>query len=57
MNLKFTWIESLFQMNEKGILLKKLNDLEAYFIYSDEGGALQTYYTKGFETILIEEIE
>jgi len=38
-------------------ILKNLKNLQAYFIYSDQSGALQTYYTRGFEKILIEEME
>lgn len=36
-------------------LLKSVKGLEAYFIYSDNRGELQTYHTLGFEKILVEE--
>lgn len=38
-------------------LLKSTNGLEAYFISSGKGGELQTYYTSGFQKILVEEME
>lgn len=31
-----------------------INDLEAYFIYSDESGRLKTFFTEGFREILVE---
>lgn len=38
-------------------LLKNLKNLQAYFIYSDQNGVLQTYYSMGFEKILVEEMD
>jgi len=38
-------------------LLHKIKGLEAYFIYSDQNKELQTYYTNGFQQILVEEID
>lgn len=38
-------------------LLKSQNSLEAYFIYSGQNSELQTYYTKGFQNVLVEEME
>jgi thiamine biosynthesis lipoprotein len=38
-------------------LLHKIKGLEAYFIYSGQNGELQTYYTNGFQQILVEEID
>ncbi len=35
-------------------MLKRIKDLEAYFIYSDENGKLNTYFTKGFIDIIEE---
>ena len=42
--------------NSKG-LLNRIQGLEAYFIYSGQSGELQTYYTNGFQKILVEEID
>jgi len=38
-------------------LLHKTKVLEAYFIYSGHNGELQTYYTNGFQKILVDEID
>jgi thiamine biosynthesis lipoprotein len=38
-------------------LLKTFNNLEAYFIYSGKDGELQTYYTPGFQKVLVEEMD
>ncbi len=38
-------------------LLNKMKGLEAYFIYSGRNGELLTYYTKGLQQILVEEID
>lgn len=37
---------------EKAIELCKTNDIEAYFIYADTNGVLQTFETKGFKQYL-----
>lgn len=39
------------------LLLEKMKELEAYFIYSDKKGKLKTFYTKDFEKVLVEEME
>jgi len=48
------WATALLVMGlEKGKeLLSKRNDLEAYFIYSGDDGALETYITPGMEDLL-----
>lgn len=38
-------------------LLNNVNGLEAYFIYSGKNGELMTFYTSGFQKILVEEME
>jgi len=38
-------------------LINSIPEMEAYFIYSDENGDLKTYFTKGFEKIIDEELE
>ncbi len=38
-------------------LLHKIKGLEAYFIYSGQNEELQTYYTNGFQQILVEDID
>jgi thiamine biosynthesis lipoprotein len=38
-------------------LLKRNKRLEAYFIFSDKNGNLETYFTEGFKKILVEELE
>lgn len=38
-------------------LLKTVKGLEAYFIFSGQSEELQTYYTKGFLNVLVEEME
>jgi len=37
-------------------LLNKSKGMEAYFIFSDEDRNIKTYFTKGFEKILVEEL-
>ena len=44
-------------LEKSKILLNNEKGLEAYFIYSGQNGELQTYYTKGFKKILVEEMD
>ncbi len=38
-------------------LINSIPEMEAYFIYSDKDGNLQTYFTEGFEKIIDEELD
>lgn len=38
-------------------MINSIPGMEAYYIYSDENGNLQTYFTEGFEKIIDEELE
>ncbi len=38
-------------------LLNSVKGLEAYFLYSVKNGEIQTYYTDGFQKVLVEEME
>jgi thiamine biosynthesis lipoprotein len=44
-------------VNKSKKILEENPGLEAYFIYSDETGNLQTFVTKGFRKIIIEEMD
>ena len=35
--------------------IKNRNDLEAYYIFTDEDGNLSTYFTEGFKKLMVEE--
>ena len=35
-------------------LAEKLNNIDAFFIFANEAGELETFYTKGFEGTVIE---
>jgi thiamine biosynthesis lipoprotein len=38
-------------------MINAIPELDAYFIYSDEDGALKTYFTNGFEKFIDEELD